>query len=333
MNRIKGALLTSLASAFIALQLLLLPVGAQSGSGLQIQPPRQELTIERGEASSFNVTLKNISDQPVIAKYVVNDFESDGVSGDPKIIVDSNVVSDASIRDFLVELEDVTLDANETKTFSVTAQIPEAAVPGAYYGLIRYQAIPLDAEGQELDGTQFSLNASLGILVLIDVPGNVVQGAEVESITAQSQEFNDNDVAVGEPSDGSFFMSSPDQIAINIKNTGGSFIKPFGKVIVNNMFGGESASYELNAVSSGEGAPAVRGNILPDSSRTFTNRVDIGGIGRYTVQANISYTQGGEVITRTSTFWVIPVWFIALTIALLAIVTFGGYRLYKIYLG
>ncbi|MEM6997495.1 MAG: hypothetical protein AAF413_01145 [Patescibacteria group bacterium] len=332
MTNIKKVLLTFLASAFVALQLVSMPVGAQQGSGLQVSPPRAELTIERGQASSFDVTLTNRADQPVIAKYVINDFESDGVSGDPKIIVDDSVVSDNSIRDFLVDLEDVNLGPNEKKTFRITAQIPEATTPGSYYGIVRYQAVPLDAEGEESDTTQFSLNASLGVIVLIDVPGNVTQGAEVTAVEAQSQDLNEEGQPTGDVSGGSFFMSAPNQIAVSVRNTGGSFVKPFGKVIVKNMFGSTAAEYELNSPQESDG-PAVRGNILPDSSRTFTDQIDIGGFGRYTIEANVSYIQGGEVITSTVSFWVLPIWFIILLLVLLAGIVFGGVTAYRRFLG
>ena len=323
MRRLGRSILTILASVFVALQLGVMSAAAQQGNGLQIQPPRTELTIERGSADAFEVTLKNISDQPVIARSAVNDFESDGVTGDPRIIVDSNIVSDSSLRDFLVDLEDVPLEGNESKTFRVSLQVPEAAAPGAYYGLIRYQAVHVDADGEALDA-QFSLNASLGVLVLLEVPGEVAQGAEVVSLSAQNVDLDDAGNAVSEPKSKSIFTGAPQQIAVEVKNTGGTFIKPFGKVIVTNMLGSETANYEMNSTN-------PRGNVLPGSSRLFTDQIDVGGVGRYTIEANIAYTQGGEVITRTTVFWVLPIWLILAVVALVALAAGLGYRGYRKY--
>ena len=325
MRRISRSILTILASVFIALQLGAMSATAQTGNGLRISPTRQELVVERGEATSFDITVENISDEPVIARSSVNDFESDGVSGDPRIIVDPNVVTDNSIRDLLVDLEDIPLDGNESRTFRVNVQVPDATAPGAYFGLVRYQAVPVDDEGQEIDA-QFSLNASLGVLVLIEVPGDVPQGAEVSNLEAQVVSLDDQGNPEGEASGGSIFFNTPNQVAVEVRNTGQTFVRPFGDVTVKNMLGGETASYELNATS-------PRGNILPDSTRVFTDSVGIGGVGRYTIEANVAYVQGGEVITRSASFWVLPIWFILVIVAVLFILAGGSKAAYSKFLG
>ncbi len=325
MRRISRSILTILASVFIALQLGAMSATAQSGNGLRISPTRQELVVERGEATSFDVTVENISDQPVIARSAINDFESDGVSGDPRIIVDADVVTDNSIRDLLVDLEDIPLEGNESRTFRVNVQVPEATAPGAYFGLVRYQAIPVDSEGEEIDA-QFSLNASLGVLVLIEVPGEVPQGAEVSNLEAQVLPLDEQGNPTGEASGGSIFFDTPNQVAVEVRNTGQTFVRPFGDITIKNMFGGQTASYELNATN-------PRGNVLPDSTRVFADGVDIGGVGRYTIEANVAYVQGGEVITRTTSFWVLPIWFILLVIAAIFILAGGAKVAYKKFLG
>src|SRR5579863_8616026 len=57
-----------------------------SASGLSISPLRQELTLKPGQADEISITLKNITGGPITAKVAVQDFESDNLTGNPKII-------------------------------------------------------------------------------------------------------------------------------------------------------------------------------------------------------------------------------------------------------
>jgi hypothetical protein len=74
------------------------------------------------------------------------------------------------------------------------------------------------------------------------------------------------------------------------------------------------ANYEFNGGQ-------LRGNVLPQSSRTFEDSVSgLGRIGRFTIEANLSYGEGGgNLINTQTTFWVIP-WKILL--AALAVLAF-----------
>ncbi|MCA9348822.1 DUF916 domain-containing protein [Candidatus Saccharibacteria bacterium] len=323
MKKLIKILLTAVATAFVALQMSALPLSAQEGSGLRITPPRQELRIERGASQEFDIDIVNLADKPVIAKVVVNDFTSDDLTGEPKISTDTSQRSDRSLAEFITNLEDVPLDANETKKVKINVTVPETAPAGAYYGILRYQPSPVD-ENSDGNGTQFSLNSSIGVLVLLEVPGDYSQSAEVSDIAARIVELDaeGNVKADVEPRSGSVFMSTPNQIAVTVHNTGDSFVKPFGSVVIKNMFGSEAASYDLNAAE-------PRGNVLPDSSRMFTDIVDLKGFGRFTIEANIAFNQGGEVTTITKTFWVIPVWLIIALVAVLLLLGFAGYMLYR----
>ena len=89
------------------------------------------------------------------------------------------------------------------------------------------------------------------------------------------------------------------------------------------MTGKQVYSYELNNST-------PRGNILPKSSRTFTDEVkNISKPGRYTATANVSHGTGGEVITQKVSFWYLPVWLIVTLLVLLAAIVGGAYYLYR----
>lgn len=303
--------------------------GSQSGgSGISLSPTRTELSILNGAEDEIVITVTNVTSSAIIARPVVNDFVADNETGDPRLLFE-NEESAASIRGFIGDLEDITLEAGESRDITVNVSIPETAFPGGYYGAIRYQAIPVGSQEQG-DG-QVSLTASVASLVLIEVPGDIEQKVRVDYVDAFLSDNRE-----------SLFTKKPDFIGASITNEGDSFIKPFGKVSVNNMSGTEIFTYELNNLT-------PRGNVLPDTTRVFKDRLvnvetrtvngeqetvessPVTWPGRYTIKADISYGNGGEIFTINSSFWYIPTWLIIVLIVLVAGLLAAGYYAYKKY--
>lgn len=284
------------------------PSGNTPGSGLNITPTRTELRIEPGKVDVVSLSLKNVSGGDIVARVFVNDFESDDTTGEPRLVTDPNRELPTSIKEFLVGLGDIELKRDEQKNFDVPVQIPQNAAPGAYYGVIRYVAEPK----QSADGGQVSLTASVGALVLIEVPGDIREQIQTRGIRVYNGE-----------KEGTIFTKTPSHLGIEIRNTGNTFSKPYGKVSVKNMFGKEIFAYELN-----DAIP--KGNVLPDSTRIFKEELkNASAIGRYTVNANVSYAAGGEVLSMQKTFWILPLWFIILIVVLLITLLLGGNLLYR----
>jgi hypothetical protein len=186
------------------------------------------------------------------------------------------------------------------------------AAPGAYYGVVRF----ISGAGDEADGGNVLLNASVGTIFLVSVPGDTVELLSLVEISAADQDSNLKSV----------FSTAPKSLAIRLKNEGNTYIAPFGKVTVTDWTGNVVQSYELNDVS-------PRGNVLPDSIRRFDDELsNIGSFGRYKVEANISYGDGGNIITARTTFWVIP-WvtlgIIALALVVVLFATTRGVKAYN----
>ena len=302
------------AVSMIAMQAM--PVAAQgSGNGLSISPTKAEFSIEKGKAETVSIQVKNLTKGKVIAKAFVNDFEADSDTGNPKLIIDrSSEVSSSSLATFILGLEDVALGPEETKEVLLTIQVPENAISGAYFGAIRFTSVPDTGDGTKPD-SQVSLNASVATILLVEVPGNITQKIQVQNV----QVLN----AAGKSS--SIFTSVPKKVAVDVKNTGNGFAKPFGKVLIKNMNGSQVDSYELNDT-------VPRGNVLPNTTRSFKN--DIKGIklpGRYTVEANVSFAKG-EILLVTASFWYLPIWFLAIAGILLVALVVAAIYLYKRYI-
>lgn len=298
--------------AFLSLSLLVASVAAQQGgSGLQVSPTKTPvITANPGEQKTFTVSLKNITEGPMTAKVVLNDFKSDGSSGTPIIIEDSSRTP-YTLNNMLKPLEDIQLGPGETKEVKGVIDVPSDAAPGAYFGAVRYVVVP---QGSSESERQIALNASVAHLVFVKVPGDIVEQIKVESLKFQS----------GEKS-GKLFINKPDKSMLEIKNMGNGFAEPFGAVTINNMFSKEIANYQVNSA-----AESPRGMILPNSSRVFTN--DFGGVslpGKYTATASVAYGDGAEVVNYKTSFWYLPIWFIVITVAIFGLIIFGAIRLLR----
>jgi uncharacterized membrane protein len=136
------------------------------GSGLSISPLHNQLTLDPGQSTTIKVSVKNITRNDVVAKAYVNDFRSDNNTGNPVIITDPNKQLQTSIKKF-VHPADIPLAVGEKKEITVPVTIPAGATPGAYYGIIRYRAIPVGSQAPK-EG-EVSLSASVGTIVLIQM--------------------------------------------------------------------------------------------------------------------------------------------------------------------
>ena len=287
--------------------------GNSGGSGLSISPTRYDLQVNPGESQDIKITLKNISGTSIVAKSFINDFTSDNATGQPQIITNTSVFSPQSIRNFQSGLADVPLAKDASMTETINFSVPKSAAPGAYYGIIRYAAVRGDLSTSA--GNDVSLTASVGVVVLLTVPGNIKEQIQVNRVAVYKDTVTNNS--------SSFYISQPGAVGIDVKNLGNGFAQPFGNVTVSNMFGKQDYSYQLNSST-------PRGVVLPNASRTFKDSIhNIKIPGRYTVTANVSYGNGGEVLISTTHFWYLPVWLIVLLVIILAVLIAVGYILYR----
>lgn len=293
--------------------------GGASGSGLRVTPTRSELSLTDGETTSVTQTVRNVTQSPVTVQPSLNDFESDGVSGQPKLIGDPNDISIHSLREFVKLPGDFDLQPDEERSVTVDVTVPQGATPGAYFGSVLYRAVPVGAS----NSGQVALVASVGSLILLEVPGDITEQISINNISAY----------LGEKK-GSLFTSKPDKVGLTIENLGNGFAKPFGKVSVNDWRGKTIFEYELND-------PDKRKNVLPESSRLFlqelfdveektvngelqqTKTSPIKMPGKYKIVGNISHGTTGEVFTVSSTFWYLPAWLL-IGLAIIVVLIVGS---------
>lgn len=264
---------------------------SRGAAGFRISPTREILEIDRGTAQTRTISVRNVTGVTQSARAVVDDFgPSSDESGSPNLLIGDAEVENYkySIKPFVSPIETQTLEPGEQVELDVTYSIPEDTPPGSYYGVIRFVSNS-EAESVEEGQAGVTLNAAVGMVVLIDVPGETV---DLLSLV--------EGVVLRDGSGGSLFSSAPNSYAVRLKNEGNTFQAPFGRVAVTDWSGNVVYEYELNSSE-------PRGNVLPDSIRRFEDPIEgIGSFGRYTIEANISYGDGTNNIAINTVFWVIP---------------------------
>lgn len=278
--------------------------GNGKASGLSVSPLRQNITLKPGQADKIDVTLKNITGGPVIAKTKVVDFVSDNNTGNPKLITNTNKTSPNSIRNFLIGLGNIPLATGQTTSFAIPVQAPNNSSPGAYYGIIEYQAVPVNANGTT--GTNVvALSAAVSQLVFITVPGVTNDRLQLNAVHVYSDKQGTDD--------GIFFNHVPKSVGVEIQNIGNAFATPFGNVTIQSTTGKKIFTYELNG-------GITRGLVLPNSTRIFKNPIhNISRPGRYTVNVSASYGPGSTILIGKKSFWYVPIWLMIVIIIIILI--------------
>jgi len=267
----------------------------ETGQALEIAPPVVNLTSDPGEIKKVNISLRDISNNPLVVTGEVNDFGANGEDGVPKLMIDQTEASPYSIKTWVDPLSQLTLQPREVKSFPVTVRVPKNAAPGGYYGVIRFSANPPGVQG-----TGVSLSASLGALIFIRVNGDA----------KESMSFSEFYTIASDGTKTSLFEGQPVTFAARIKNDGNVHEQPVGRIEVKDVFGNTITNLNMNL---------DRRNVLPGTIRKFESPMDKTNIGDrflfgyYTAKITMTYGTNNQTVDSTLSFCVIP-WRLILTV-------------------
>ena len=271
--------------------------GTNTANTLKISPVRTDIEVQPGTSKTVQINATNLTKAPISIHPSENDFVSADESGAPALILDDGKYAPShSLKRFLTPLSDITIPASGSKTINVVITIPKDARPGGYFGAIRLAPTAPDGGGQ------VNLDASVASLLLVTVPGNVVEQLSLTDFTIQQH----NKTGV--------YFGTPDNIEVmaRFQNKGSIQLAPFGKVSVKQ---GNTVVYESDF-----NTDAPHDMVLPDGARRWNIPLkQIGNFGKYTVSATFSYGKKNQTIEVTKSFWIIP------TIAIVGAI--GGFLL------
>lgn len=282
---------------------------SNSGNGMRVSPVRTDLVINPGESKTISVYVQNVTDGDATYRVLQNDFiAGQNETGTPALLLNGETNDRHGLKEYMSSVDTVSVPAGEQKEVKVTIDIPAGTAGGGYYGAVRFAPQSSDAENVNV-----SLSGSVASLVLVRVPGDVVEKMSLESFDARKD---------GVPH--VVFTSGKNILAVaRMGNEGNVQLQPFGTILVKK--GGEVIdTYEVNS----DDQP---GNVLPDSIRRFDVPIDnVGSFGKYTLVGSFGYGNSGQVMTGETTFYVVPLPMILLAVFLILLALFLIFGLPKI---
>lgn len=273
------------------------------GNAIKVSPVRFDIKLDPGVKQQISLLVQNLSPVQATFRAHINDFTaSSDESGRPNIILsDTEYAPTHSLKRLVSPISDFTVAAGATKEVKATIDVPPNAAGGGYYAAVRF------APAQNDTSENLVLSASVGTLVLLTVNGDIKEEAHVDSFDVRK---------AGVPS--MFFTNNKGlEGTLRIKNTGNVQLEPFGKMILK-RFGKVVGQYEIN-----QAKDQVRGNVLPDSIRRFSEKLDkVQPFGKYTLEGNFGYGSSGQLLSARTTFYVVPLLMVFAGIGLVLVLLF-----------
>jgi len=309
-------LLSLILPTFIAFFLLISNPGAvyaashtsaplSSANGYRLSPVRTDLTVSKGSSEQVSVIIQNISAAPENLAVLVDDFEAPtNETGYPTLLLNGATAPTHSLKQFVeVPNTSVNLQPGQQQTVTVVIKVPTDAESGGYYGAIRFAPVTFSPSGAK----NVNLAASVASLVLLTVPGNLVEQLSIIGFgVSQGNSVNTHNI---------FFNNKNLYAQIRFSNTGNIQVQPIGNVFLKNG----SKVLGTFAVNSS----SLPGNVLPQSIRRFTVSINkVNWYGKYKIIGSFNYGSKGQVLNATSTFYVIPVLFIVIAILIILLILF-----------
>lgn len=287
----------------ISLLGLLIPISAhaQVSLPLTVAPSRQELEVNPGEETAFNVKFYNRSDTPVSGLLKVADFIVEDKEGTPTFLEETpTVIGPAQVsRRFAaaswvtLPYDRMTIAPHDSVLIQAKITAPPDARPGGRYLAVSFEtsATPGQAVGLPREA-ETPVSARIAGLVYLRVSGPITEKAQVIQFTAPR-----------------FSEYGPVKITTEISNQGDYHIRPKGTITLTNMLGRQAAKEKLQ-----------ESNIFPDVSRVYENELGEKWMwGKYKAQLVASYGETGKALTATIFFWVFP-WRVATAVVLAVII-------------
>lgn len=265
---------------------------AQNALGLSAIPPRLEVTVKPGEHLTKEIKVTNNSDTERVINTKIIDFIVVDQKGTP-IKLENESGNKWSASQWIQTSESsFKLKPQETKAFVLTIIVPENATPGGHYAMVLHNP----SNEVVLSETGSAIEANVGTLVYITVPGEIKQQASVDYIKYPK-----------------FSEYGPINFETSISNLSDIHIKPVGNIEIRNWFGGKTANITYNESNN---------NIFPGTSHVFKNTLDQKWLfGRYKASLNATYGTSGSPLTAYVSFWVIPYKILILIITVIILIT------------
>ncbi len=296
MNKTKllaiGAIIVAVGIGSISLHSFV--TAQDTGQGLTVSPPSQEVTIDPGKTTIVKAKIRNNSNNTLPMQVHIEDFTAKGDAG--QIALNSN--SPYSVASWTkVSPSSFSLPAGSEQEVTATITAPANAA-GGHFGSFVFAV-----QADKSTGNTASVTQEIASLFLVRVSGPIDEKLDLTSLSAPSySEFG------------------PVTFDMKFKNSGNVYTKTYGLINVTDMFGNKVADIVVRGV-----------NIFPDSDRIVQASLDKKFlIGNYHATALLYYgTQTTQSLTASTTFFVFPTRIAVIIIVILAVLYLMRKRLKK----
>ena len=311
-----------------------IPQSPTSSSGLTITPRRNAI-LKPGQSLTDQLVIGNLSTtQTLYVTLKPVDFTFQGQAGTPKIFLSPTAPQTAwSLKPYLTVPQYVVVPKNSSVTVNYKIKIPSYLGAGSYYSAILYQS-GLGSTGN------LGLSASGVTLIFVQVPGTVKESMTLQNFGAF---FPDPGDETGRYV--SFVTTSePENMAFAVKNNGNVVEAPVGSIIIKKWghafktiantnpdnfltLIGQTRLY-VSCISQAPAAP----NSQPSTASAVNCQKPNLSPGHYSATLTAYYGQNGnqtQEIIGTTSFWYIPMWLIYILIAILLLIIYIAYRIYR----
>ena len=270
-------------------------------SAVTVGPPKIEYRADPGTVIEGTIVLINEGGAKQIFWSAFEKFTE--VNGEKKFLPGEPT----ELANWFKLPKSVTLEPKGQKNIPFTIEIPKNAPPGGHFAVIWWGTAP--PEGSK----QVSIVTRAGILVYLRVSGEVNESGDLTLFSPESGRF--------------FFVSLLENFNVKFRNSGNTYLKPQGEILIKNIFGSKVANFGVNDVSSIL-LPAGEQNLR--IAKKFEKAPF--AFGFYKADLSLRWGEKPESIQKNIWFFVFPWKWVLSGIIILAILFFGlkkGIRKYN----
>ncbi len=164
-------------SVFVLLLSLLFSWYSHAAINYTVTPINYELELNPGWSITLPASIKNNGDTTVTLPTWASDFQANGTGWVPSFVRRSELVfPDQQLSSWItISQSSVTIAPWEEATVDFTIDVPANATPGWHYGAVFFKN-----DGSETSaGGTIGINVDYGILVLVNVSGDIIIDAEI----------------------------------------------------------------------------------------------------------------------------------------------------------
>lgn len=238
-------------------------------SSFAISPPSFDFNANPGDVIKNSIRVENLSDFPINITAKPENFIAYGDTG--QVALTEEDTSYAIDKWINLPVNVITISPKESAIFDFVVNVPKNTEPGSHYGAIVFSTIT----PQNAETTGAIVQQEIGALILIKIPGDVIEEARLESFSSKEQVYTNTDLT----------------LTALIENTGTLHFKPVGRIYIKDLFGNVIQTIEVQSK-----------NILPKNKRVFEENFKFEGIGYFKAELELFYKNGEKVIRGETNF-------------------------------